>query len=587
MRLLWRLYLSFFVSTLVALAGTAWYAEHSLRLFNEDQLAGDLLVRARILEQELAAYPPGTPPETIDRHCREFGRLTETRVTVILPDGTPLADSDHDTATMDNHGHRPEVLEALAGHVGRSVRFSDTMRRNLMYLAIPVRRDHAIAAVVRTALPLTAIEWSLDAVYRQIVLGGLMAAALFAIVAMYLSKRISRPIEDMRRVAERLALGDLGARMVVPRGRELGALARTLNQMAAQLGDRLGTIERQSNEQKAVFSSMSEGVLAVDGEARILHLNDAAARLLELSPAQARGKSIQETVRNLDLQRLIADTLAAGKPVETEITVYGAEERFLQVNGAALTDADGKKLGALVVLNDVTRLKRLETVRRDFVANVSHELKTPITALKGCVETLQEGAYRNADEAARFLGMMGRQVDRLGAIVEDLLSLSRLEHDAEHNRIPLEPGSVGEVLRRATQAFAKAAAVKRIVIVLQCPADLVARINAALLEQAVGNLVDNAIKYGTEGTQVTVSGAATETGIAIQVGDQGVGIEKRHLPRIFERFYRVDQARSRALGGTGLGLAIVKHIVLAHRGTVAVESTPGQGSTFTIRIPRQ
>ena len=587
MRLLWRLYLSFFLSTLVALAGTAWYANRSLRVFHEDQLADDLTVRGHILAVELTAYPAGTPAPTLARHCEEFGRLTQTRITVILPDGTPLADSEHDTTTMDNHRNRPEVVEALAGRTGRSIRFSDTMRRNLMYVAIPLRRDGAITAVVRTSLPLADIDWSLAAAYRQIALGGLMAAGLFALVALFFSRRISRPLEDMRRVAERLALGDLGARIAVPRGEELGSLARTLNQMAAQLGERLETIVRQSNEQKAVFSSMSEGVLAVDRDARILHLNDAAARLLDLAPAQARGRSIQESVRNLDLQKLIGDTLAAEKPIETEIAVYGTEERFLQVHGAALTNAEGAKLGALVVLNDVTRLKRLETVRRDFVANVSHELKTPITALKGCVETLSEGAYRNPDEAVRFLGMMSRQVDRLGAIVADLLSLSQLEHDAEHNRIPLELGAVNEVLRRATQAFAKAAAAKQIAIVLQCPGDLSARINAPLLEQAVGNLVDNAIKYGTEGTSVTVTGAATEAGIEIQVRDQGAGIEKKHLSRIFERFYRVDQARSRALGGTGLGLAIVKHILLAHRGTVTVESTPGQGSTFTIRIPRQ
>ena len=587
MRLLWRLYLSFFLSTLVALVGTAWYANRSLRLFHEDQLAGDLTVRARILAAELAAFPTGTPEAAILRHCEDFGRMTQTRITVILPDGRPLADSEHDTATMDNHRNRPEIVEALEGRVGRSIRFSDTMRRNLMYVAIPLRRDGAITAVVRTSLPLADIEWSLSTAYHQIALGGLMAAGLFALVALLLSQRISRPLEDMRRVAERLALGDLGARIAVPKGEELGALARTLNQMAAQLGERLETIVRQSNEQKAVFSSMSEGVLAVDRDARILHLNDAAARLLDLSPAQARGRSIQETVRNLDLQKLIGDTLAAERPIETEIAVYGTEERFLQVHGAALTNAEGAKLGALVVLNDVTRLKRLETVRRDFVANVSHELKTPITALKGCVETLSDGAHRNPEEAARFLGMMSRQVDRLGAIVADLLSLSQLEHDAEHNRIPLETGAVNEVLRRATQAFAKAAAAKRVAIELQCPGDLTARINAPLLEQAVGNLVDNAIKYGTEGTTVTVTGAATEAGIEIQVRDQGAGIEKKHLSRIFERFYRVDQARSRALGGTGLGLAIVKHILLAHRGTVTVESTPGQGSTFTIRIPRQ
>jgi two-component system phosphate regulon sensor histidine kinase PhoR len=250
-----------------------------------------------------------------------------------------------------------------------------------------------------------------------------------------------------------------------------------------------------------------------------------------------------------------------------------------------LTDPTGKKLGALVILNDITRMKRLETVRRDFVANVSHELKTPITALRGCVETLSDPAPRTSEDNERFMAMMGRQVERLNAIVEDLLSLSRIEHDAEHKGIPMETGPVCEVLRRAAQMFTHAAQAKGIGVTIECLPDLAAPINAPLLEQAVGNLIDNAIKYSGERTRVWVTGAMNGNKIDIRVTDEGPGIEKKHLPRIFERFYRVDQARSRSLGGTGLGLAIVKHIVLAHAGSVSVESTPGQGSTFTISIP--
>ena len=587
MRLLWRIYLYFFLCTLLALAASAWYSNRSLRQYHQEQIAADLLVRARLLASELGGVRFDAQTEEVDRRCKEFGRLTQTRVTVVLPDGKVVGDSDQNPASMENHRNRPEIGEALAGRTGQSIRFSDTLRRTLMYLAIPVERDGAVAAVVRTSLPLSVIDWALHTVYRHIAFGGLIVAALFAVVALYLSRRISQPLEDMQRVAERLASGDLGARVASPAGEEMGSLARTLNQMAAQLAERVATITRQSNEQKAVFASMVEGVLAVDREERILHLNGAAARLLGLVPEQVRGRSIQEAVRNHDLQTFISDTLTASAPAEREITLYGPDERFLQLHGTALTDASGARMGVLVVLNDITRLKRLETVRRDFVANVSHELKTPITALKGCVETLADGAHRTPEDAERFIGMMARQVDRLGAIVEDLLSLSRLEHDAERNRVPLEPGPVCDVLRRAVQSFAKAADTKRIAIAMECPGDLVAPINAPLLEQAVGNLIDNAIKYSGEGTRVTVAGAAAENGVEIRVRDQGAGIEKRHLPRIFERFYRVDQARSRALGGTGLGLSIVKHIVLAHHGTVAVESTPGQGSSFTIRLPRQ
>ncbi|MEI6218063.1 MAG: ATP-binding protein, partial [bacterium] len=284
------------------------------------------------------------------------------------------------------------------------------------------------------------------------------------------------------------------------------------------------------------------------------------------------------------VNELLAESLA-GRPAERTLELFGPPRRAVVVITRPL-GVTGIPC-AVAIIEDVTERRRLEAVRTDFVANISHELKTPITALRGCVETLSDPVHRNADGADRFIAMMRRQVERLTAIVEDLLSLSRIEHDAEHKRIPLESGVVCEVLRRAAQAFAEAGGAKAISVEVECPGDLIAPLNAALLEQAVGNLVDNAIKYSGEHTRVVVSARLNGNDIEIMVADQGFGIEKKHLSRIFERFYRVDQARSRALGGTGLGLAIVKHIVLAHGGVVSVDSTPGQGSTFTIRIPRQ
>ncbi len=587
MRLLWRVYSVSLAGILLALAATAWHANHSLLYFHQEQVAAELLSRANVLASEVGTGSLDKDTEQIDRHCKEFGRLTQTRVTVILPDGKVIGDSDNNPASMESHSNRPEIEEALKGRTGRSVRFSDTTRRTLMYLAIPMRRDGEVVAVVRASLPLSEIHEALHAAYRHIAFGGLMIAIFFAVVAFYLARRISLPMDDMRRAAERLSLGDLRARVAVPKGAEMALLARTLNQMAAELGERMETITRQNERQEAVFSSMVEGVLAVDVKGRILDLNASAARLLDLTPDKVRGQSMQEAVRNLDLQKFTADALAAVGPTETEIALYGNEERFLQLRGTALTDTAGEKLGALVVLNDITRVKRLETVRQDFVANVSHELKTPITALRGCVETLADQAPRDPEDSERFMLMMRRQVERLSAIVEDLLSLSRIEHDAEHRRIPLEQGAVCDVLRRAVQAYAGAAQARAISVAVECIEGLVAPINGPLLEQAVGNLIDNAIKYSGDGTRILVTGTSSGSELEIRVTDEGPGIEKKHLSRIFERFYRVDQARSRALGGTGLGLAIVKHIVLAHGGQVSVDSTPGHGSTFVIRIPRQ
>ncbi len=598
-KIIWRIYAIFLVSAMASFAAMAWYSTHSLRRFHQEQVAADLLMRAQIIAKETAALLPETKTGTVDRLCKDLGHLTSTRITVILPDGRVIGDSEANPADMENHRHRPEIVAALKGITGTAIRFSDTRCQSLMYLALQVRQDNKVLAVTRVSLPLSIIDWSLNSLVRQIILGWLIIAGLFALVAWLLSRRISRPLEDMRRVAERIADGDLDARVARPDSEELGDLARALNRMAAQLDERLNTITRQRNEQQAVLASMAEGVLAVDRDERILHLNQAAAHLLDLAPEQARGRSIQETVRNRDLQNLISAALAGTAPVESDIVLYGNKERFLQLHGTALTNAAGKNIGALVVLNDITRLKQMETIRRDFVANVSHELKTPITALRGCVETLSGSEPMDPAENARFLAMMERQTARMQAIVEDLLSLSRIEFDAERHRIALDPGSIGNVLQGAIQSFAAPAAAKEIALELNCPADLTAPINAALLEQAVGNLLDNAIKFSANGTSIRVTGRRIDSGgaacpqdarpvseVAIQVTDQGPGIEKQHLPRLFERFYRVDQARSRALGGTGLGLAIVKHIVLAHRGTVSVESTPGQGSIFTIRMPR-
>lgn len=584
-RLFWRIYAYFLIVTLGTLAATAWYVDRSLHAFHQDQVASDLLARARIIAREL------TPPlerdtVALNQLINDLGRLTLTRITIVTPDGRVIADSSEKPANMENHLNRPEIKEAMSGQTGKAMRYSDTLRRRLMYLAIPVWQNGAIAGVVRVSLPLAVIDEALKALYVSIAMGGLAVAGAFALLALALSQRISRPLEYMRQASEQFAKGELSARIPVPDTAEMGALAKTMNQMARQLHERVRTVALQHNEQRAVLANMVEGVLAVDMSERVLHINPAACRLLGLKTDEARGRHILELIRNIELQEFLTETLAAPDPTEREIVLRGEEEHFIQLHGAVLRDADGKNIGALVVLNDITRLKRLETMRRDFIANVSHELKTPITTLKGCVETLMDGAMTRPEDAGRFLDMMGRHVSRLELMVEDLLALSRLEFESERGAIALEPGSVQDVVSRAVQSFSSRAEAKEILLIMDCPDSLQTLINAQLLEQAIGNLLDNAIKYSPEETRITVTGLQTPDFVEIRVTDQGPGIEKIHWERIFERFYRVDQARSRAMGGTGLGLAIVKHIAIAHHGSVAVESVPGQGSTFVLRLPR-
>ena len=585
-RLLWRIYLYFLLSTLAALAVTTWYTVNSFQHFHNEEIAHNLHIRAQLIGQQIARYPLNEQTENIAALCNELGRLTDNRITVILPGGSVIGDSDQDPELMDNHAGRPEIISALQGNVGESSRFSGTFKRMMKYVALPVWRNGALIAVVRVSQPLADIRWSQQVLKKQFIFGGLATAIIFALVTLYLSRRITRPLEGMQRTALQLADGDLKARIFVSTHDEFGTLAATLNQMAEQLSERMETITRQHVEQHAVLTCMTEGVLAVDSEGCVLYLNTAAANLLHVTAEEVRGQSVEVVIRHHELQQFILSTLNNEDTCETELALHSPEERHIQLHGTPLKERGGHPMGGLVVLNDITRIKRIEAVRSDFVANVSHELKTPIMALKGCIETLSSEPPPDATATAQFMKMMGRHTKRLEAIVEDLLSLSRIEFDEAGDRPNYEAVAVNSVIHRVAQTFAKAAETKQMALLTTCPENLTARINEALLEQAIGNLVDNAIKYSREKTTVRIDVAAAEDELTIQVSDQGPGIAQTQLPRIFERFYRVDQARSRALGGTGLGLSIVKHIALAHRGRVSVQSTLTKGSTFTLHLPK-
>lgn len=415
--------------------------------------------------------------------------------------------------------------------------------------------------------------------------------ALFLVLAIgmgvFTSQRVSRPLNEMRRSAERFAAGDFTHRLTVPDTVELGGLAATLNHMAAQLAAQISVVTTQRNEQEAILASMEEGVLALDRRNRVITVNRAAEALLGVTAMQAKGRHLQEVVRNLALQHLLTEASPGQQPTRAEIVLRGPEERFLQVTATALRDAAERNIGMLVVLNDVTQLRRLENIRRDFVANVSHELKTPITSIKGFVETLRDGALDNRPQAERFLGIVARHADRLHTIIEDLLSLSRLEQDDEGYGIPLSQVKIHDVVEAAMLDCEVKATARHVTILPTYAPELCALVNAPLLEQAIVNLLDNAITYSNPQGTVWLTASQDEQDLILTVRDEGVGIAAEHLPRLFERFYRVDKARSRAQGGTGLGLAIVKHIAQVHHGSVTVSSAVGQGSIFTLRLPRQ
>jgi len=574
--------------TLLALVAVAWYLSYSFRGFYLDQTSEELNTIAYVAAEQISAILENEDTTEIDSLCKRLGQAGDgqTRITVILPSGKVIGDSDEDPTVIEDHSDRPEIINALRQGSGWSLRFSRTLGENMMYVAISLRGKDQILAVVRASIPATAIDQALHDIYVKILYSGLMVAAFAAILSWLISRRISRPIVNMTQTAERFSQGELDRRVPVPASEELGALAKALNTMAIELHERILTITGQRNELEAVLSSMVEGVLAVDADGHIVSINKAAADFLNLEPEKAHGRSVEEIIRNVDIQQFVYNTLSAQQPTEATIRLAPEGERFIQIHGASLSGSENSRGGAVIVLNDMTKIRRLENIRRDFVANVSHELKTPVTSIQGFVEELLDGAVKEPEKAEHYLNIVAKHSDRLNAIIEDLLSLSRLEESSEKRQIPLEEMSLRPILQAAIELSTVKAEKKQMKIDLVCDESLRGKINTALLEQALVNLIDNAIKYSDSGSSIQLTVDKQNGELTISVKDHGCGIAPEHLSRIFERFYVVDKSRSRKLGGTGLGLAIVKHIAQVHSGHVTVESTPGKGSTFTIHLPQ-
>ena len=587
-RIFWHLLPWYLGIVILAVAAASWHSSVTVYDVCRRENVAALTDMARLVEHELTEMSLADE-EAVDALCKHMGEIGNARFTVVALSGRVIGDSAENPAVMDNHASRPELRTAFQGKVGSSTRYSNTLRAELVYVALPLRADGRIIGAVRAARPLTQLQTSLGTVRRQIAVTGGFIALLAAVGSLVVARRLSRPIEKLRQGAERFAVGDLEHRLREPDTAELGELARTLNLMAQQLATRIAAVTRQRNELDTVLKSMAEGVVAVDREERLITANRAAVTMLEIPVANMQGRPLLEMVRNPALQKLVADALRQEQPVEGEIVVRGQpEERYLLVHGAALSNGNTPEAGVVLVLNDVTRLRRLEQVRRDFVANVSHELRTPITSLKGFVETLLDGAMREPENAERFLRIILRQADRLNAIISDLLLLAQMEQAEKGKGEPregLKAARLAEVLQAAARACQPKADRQAIPISLTCPEALKVSADAHLLEQAVLNLLDNAINYSEPGRPVTVVGREHEGEVLIEVRDQGCGIAAQHQTRIFERFYRVDKARSREVGGTGLGLAIVKHIVQVHGGSVTVASELGKGSVFTIHLP--
>lgn len=599
-KLFWQIFPVTLAIILFSILAVGWYSSHSADRFYINESAADLINRAHLIKSSVVELLEAGRLDELHEYSINSGRESETRITVISEDGTVIADSNEDPGKMDNHHSRPEINDALAGIPGTSLRFSNTLGERMLYSAIRLNYNTGVnigdavakTAVLRLSMPLTAIDSALSTLTTKLLYGMVVAVLLGFLVTFFVSRNISRPLEEMTKRAENYSEGDFSQRMMMKRltaSREVATLATAMDQMADQLDDKINTIVNQRNQLETVFSSMVESVIAVDREEKVISINAAAAAVFKVERSEARGRLVQEVIRNAAIHQLIEQVLNTEEPLEDEIVLGdNGEEIYLQTHAVSLYDGNGSSVGVLVVLNDVTRLRRLENVRSDFVANVSHELRTPITSIRGYVETLLEGAIDDKENARTFLETVLRQSEQLSEIIDDLLALSRIEQNVDSKTMRFECQPLLPVLQDAMQTCIHKARERAVSLVINCPEEISVKMNRTLFEQAIVNLVINGITYSEQGGEVKIEVKRVTDDprkqVEISVIDDGVGIGKEHLPRLFERFYRSDKARNRKVGGTGLGLSIVKHIAQAHDGSVDVRSKVGEGSEFILTI---
>lgn len=573
--------------TLVVAGAVYIYLNTSLREDVSGHTREQLLNDARLIQSYLENAPlPSLSPETIDPIADRLGEQCGARVTVVRDDGVVAGDSSIPLSTvslMENHGGRPEILEAIASGIGNSIRYSNTLETDMAYVAVPFRTEQA-KGVVRVALPLQQFRWIESHIWK-IVLAALGIGLLLSVVLSWGTERlVSRPIERMTKVARRQAAGDLEVTASAPAHVELSSLAAALNEMAAQSKETLSRIREENAQLEAVLSGMAEGVMVTSAEGRILMVNPAFKRMMDVD-AWCLNKRPIEVVRNHDLQSLV-DAAIVSAPSLQEDAVFDLtlewNQRIFQVH---LTPVRiGAQLhGVVAVFHDMTELRRLEQIRKDFVANVSHELRTPLTSIKGFVETLLDGAMEDTAALRRFMTSIQHHADRLQALVEDLLQLSSIE--SGRYEVAFTSCRLDRVSERVAEIFAKQIDRKQLALSLRFESDRPARGDPDLMERALSNLVDNAVKYTENGGSITIGTEQRGDEVVLSVADTGPGIPSEALPRIFERFFRVDRARSRALGGTGLGLAIVRHTMELLNGRTWVESRLGDGATFYLSLP--
>jgi len=585
-KLFWKLGLTYLGLLLIVLLAVGLYSSYVLRR-DHIRAADDRL--ASLLSVAQSRLPDfGSPGEL--QPWAEWMARSGARVTVIDSAGKLLADSATDSEAAENHLVQPEVQQAIASGVGHSVRYSDSLGSDLVYRAVRCQASGGSFVVLRMALPLAEVDASVAELQRKLFGASLLILVLGGVISLIYFQRLAARIERLTAFSRRIAEGDFRALPAEGPRDELADLAHALNDTAARMDNTIRSLSGERNQSSAILRSMVEGVGVIDAHERLVFSNRAFSEILNLDPASIEGRPLIEVVRNSDLLSLIRRALRGEEGLRTDMAVGIVQQRTFSITATPVQALEvtspaspEKPSGAVVVLHDVTELRRLERVRQDFVANVSHEFKTPLTAIQGFAETLLAGALEDAQHNRRFLEIIRDHAARLAALTNDLLKLARIEA----GKLELEFGPVNllELVERCTETTLLKASRKQIALEVDVPPGLPAvRGDASLLREVLQNLLDNAVQYTPAGGGIKVSATAGAREAVVTVEDTGIGIPLAEQERIFERFYRVDAGRSREAGGTGLGLSIAKHIVEAHGGRLCVESEVGHGSKFSFSI---
>jgi two-component system phosphate regulon sensor histidine kinase PhoR len=585
-KLIYTFFLSYLAIIILLSVGFFLYSSNMLRDFYVSSLDKGMEQKTRILARLL---PWHESPGSLDDACRALANELGVRITVIAQDGSVIGDSDEAATRLENHGSRPEVIEALSRGTGTAVRYSTSGKHDLLYRAY-LQTDGARQRIVRVAVSFSEVENVTASLGRTLLLGVLLCSFLGLTVAYFFSRRVSNRINRLAEFPKSVAEGRFG-QPGLPRigDDELDVLEQNLRDMSLKIRDNINELRSEKEKLDSILRCMVEGLVVIDPKGKVLLINEQAKAMFAVTDEQIRDGSFVEISRSPAMHGILREVLAFDFSRNTYSKRISLEDgRWFRVNAVSLRNGTERPSGSILVLHDITEIQRLETVRSDFVANVSHELRTPLTAIRGYVETLLHNPPADPEDSRQFLTIIARHSERLSRLTEDLLTLSDLESGAR--KLTFKPVEAGQLVQRVLEVFWDRAAKKNVGLSYSLPPELPVILgDYDRLQQLFINLVDNAVKYTSPGGSVTITGRHVDSGthaeVEIAVTDTGAGIAEKDLPRLTERFYRVDKARSRELGGTGLGLAIVKHIVQAHGGELKIESVLNKGTTVRVFLP--